>query len=797
MQRRAGRTYIHAGWGGINRMLKGIGYFLLLLIVIAAGLIVTAPMLMNWAIPEYLETQGISAEFRFGRPGLSNMTIHSARIETRSMEVEADDLLVRYRLASLLKGRVSNIAVARLNVLMMPSEDTGDTIDIPSPWLLIPADRVRVDELRIENTEPVATLQGNFEFDTDRARAYLLIDSPMLPTSLDALVQLDPLGGIDVTLTRPGAPAALQLNGKPEDDVIFIEGTINLVDETFMLLANIALLGDLSGHLQGNFSATAPWPLSTTMDAGSVTANGTFDYNVSGNLPEIERVSLTGDLTTSLASGTLQFKADQIIARAGAITVAGATYHLGEDSRLDMALNGSLPARSLAGDFLPRLNVTLQTDMDVSLSSEAEAAITRHTAVTGKMTTTLAAGEVVTKIDRNATLDMAFPTHDMGLKVKQPFDMRWNTQTGVIDTADASLQVRLPEIEWLGQRLAFRDARADITSLKMDGNALDMNGRVRTNDSAKAVPLDFVVDANLAKLSGSFEISTKHAVSRALLESELPGWVSDYDLDGGKVDLSVDGQFHETAVGMDIAGKGQARLTDAVAHYGGSVASGLDATLPISINGGAWRAGPGLVDIGQVDVGFPLTDVRFNIDTDGETVNFSDVSADVLAGRVQVDEFDYDIENQAGRFDAVVRDVSVAAILALASEDADGSGRLDGVLPVTLRPEGPTIDGGRLTAQPPGGHLNYGGAVPAANPGLNLAIRALRNFQYDHMTLDVDYVPEGQLDLMVRLEGKNPDVEDGRPIHFNLNISQNVLTLLKSLQASERMSERVQERLSR
>lgn len=166
-------------------MLKGIGYFLLSLIVIAAGLIATAPMLMNWAIPEYLESQGISAEFRFGRPGLSDMTIHSARLQTQSMEMEADNLAVRYSLASLFKGRVSDIAVARLNVLMRPAEEAGDTIDIPSPWVLLPADRVQVDALYIENTEPAATLQGNFEFDTERARVDLLIDSPMLPTNLD------------------------------------------------------------------------------------------------------------------------------------------------------------------------------------------------------------------------------------------------------------------------------------------------------------------------------------------------------------------------------------------------------------------------------------------------------------------------------------------------------------------------------------------------------------------------------------------------------------------------------------
>ena len=93
--------------------------------------------------------------------------------------------------------------------------------------------------------------------------------------------------------------------------------------------------------------------------------------------------------------------------------------------------------------------------------------------------------------------------------------------------------------------------------------------------------------------------------------------------------------------------------------------------------------------------------------------------------------------------------------------------------------------------------MSYRGNLPDATPGLALAIKALRNFEYRQMDVDVKLVPAGDLDLLVKLQGHSPDVEEGRPINFNLNVSENLPALIESLQASDTFSKRVQQRLSK
>ena len=86
---------------------------------------------------------------------------------------------------------------------------------------------------------------------------------------------------------------------------------------------------------------------------------------------------------------------------------------------------------------------------------------------------------------------------------------------------------------------------------------------------------------------------------------------------------------------------------------------------------------------------------------------------------------------------------------------------------------------------------------PWTTPGLSLAIKALRNFVYKQMDVDVKLAPTGDLNLLVKLQGHSPDVEKGRPINFNLNVSENLPALMESLKASDNFSKRVQQRLSK
>ncbi|HBR50695.1 MAG TPA: dicarboxylate transport, partial [Nitrospira sp.] len=68
---------------------------------------------------------------------------------------------------------------------------------------------------------------------------------------------------------------------------------------------------------------------------------------------------------------------------------------------------------------------------------------------------------------------------------------------------------------------------------------------------------------------------------------------------------------------------------------------------------------------------------------------------------------------------------------------------------------------------------------------LQLVAQALNNFHYKILRVGVKYGETGMLDLSARLEGRNPDLTQTPPIHFNLTVQEHIPTLLKSLRLIE------------
>ncbi len=80
--------------------------------------------------------------------------------------------------------------------------------------------------------------------------------------------------------------------------------------------------------------------------------------------------------------------------------------------------------------------------------------------------------------------------------------------------------------------------------------------------------------------------------------------------------------------------------------------------------------------------------------------------------------------------------------------------------------------------------------------GLGFAVKALEDLNYDKLHVGVDYAADGALALAVRLEGRNPAIEGGRPLHYNLNINENLPDLLNSLRLADEVSGRVEQRIT-
>jgi hypothetical protein len=84
------------------------------------------------------------------------------------------------------------------------------------------------------------------------------------------------------------------------------------------------------------------------------------------------------------------------------------------------------------------------------------------------------------------------------------------------------------------------------------------------------------------------------------------------------------------------------------------------------------------------------------------------------------------------------------------------------------------LDGTLIGTRP--GVLRYQGPIADKE---NMAFRALRNLEYHRLNAKVNYHPNGDYHLDLRLEGSNPEVLSGHALAFNLKLSGQLPELLR------------------
>jgi hypothetical protein len=135
-------------------------------------------------------------------------------------------------------------------------------------------------------------------------------------------------------------------------------------------------------------------------------------------------------------------------------------------------------------------------------------------------------------------------------------------------------------------------------------------------------------------------------------------------------------------------------------------------------------------------------------------------------------------------------------------ETVKGTGILDGMLPLIISEKNAEVHHGSIIARPPGGTLQLEVDEETANgwaknqPQLDLLVQALQNYQYSKLEVGVDYEKNGTLKLATKLEGKNPDFQNGVPIHFNLNIEENIPALMRSLSLVQGLEENIEKMMA-
>ena len=174
-----------------------------------------------------------------------------------------------------------------------------------------------------------------------------------------------------------------------------------------------------------------------------------------------------------------------------------------------------------------------------------------------------------------------------------------------------------------------------------------------------------------------------------------------------------------------------------------------------------------------------------------------EMHTDVLGGRIHTPLIRFDTRKDINAFGIELEHIQLAQIAALeAKAEVQASGTLDGVLPIVLTKEGPQIPGGSLFARDPGGVIRYQNATSEAlqqsDQTVGLAMQLLQNFNYDKLQSNIQYQPDGALNLGLQFQGKNPDFFGGQATHLNVNLDYNLLDFLESLRVTQDVISRLE-----
>lgn len=211
--------------------------------------------------------------------------------------------------------------------------------------------------------------------------------------------------------------------------------------------------------------------------------------------------------------------------------------------------------------------------------------------------------------------------------------------------------------------------------------------------------------------------------------------------------------------------------------------------------------------IKSIDVGIPISGFKANIRLRASNhgplprIMIKSLRASLLGGEIKSDTISYDPNLELNRFEVKIKDIDMSELINTHQlEGLEATGQLTGTLPIEVTNQGVRVANGKVGASAAGGRIRYlpsGGTedLEKAAPGTDILFEALEDFQYQVLLSGVEYTPDGELKIALHLEGSNPKMDSNRPVHLNLNLEQNLLSLLKSLRFVDGLGEQLDQRI--
>jgi hypothetical protein len=725
-----------------------------------------AYLALPWIVARVAQTAAGANGFsevvlRIERPGLHGMRVPEVRLVSPALTLVAANARLDYTLGELWQGRLIGIEVQELQLTLNESEQAATASDgadfsPESLFPVLPVQSIQIRRLQLE----VPALQ----FVGDGA---VLWGSQELSLALNGIAPEEASRfAFDATLSKSGlihvlfrgtegdGADILRASGKLSENLLTLNGRFDVRGYALALVSAVAGVPEGEGAIDGTFDVVVPWPPQSDLNWQ--------DLNLKLAEATLQWAAASEDLALNLAVASLDaYRGELDAVLSGTIT---ATW---EDApgKLEFPVGYRVQYRDgvVRGGSGPKLEFARE---DARLRADLQS-FSLHPAV-----------DVQAGFEADAVLN----AEDVKLAGRL---------TGQVSPVRGEVAYA-GEVEVMGAA-----QRGEMTaSYQIDADRVSVAGKV-TAGQVRGAGFELVYDRPVG--SGHFEMAHALQIRKPLVASMLPDWTEDYDVDGGRLDANVRASWRAPDT---VSGDIVLKLDKIAAHYEDYRVTDMAGTLELSterLGAAAWQLAPASLTATALDVGFPVTGLRLDIAADGAMLTVANASGHLLGGRARTAPFDYDMNAGNAQLELTLEDIDLAAVLALEGDDVAGSGRLNGVLPVTVRDHQVSMQGGTVRSLPPGGTIRLAPALARATgqPGLDFALVALQDFRYSELRTDIDYAENGDMRLGVKLKGYNPAVERGRAIEYNLNITENLPILLESLRLQDQVRAQIERKLNR
>jgi hypothetical protein len=309
--------------------------------------------------------------------------------------------------------------------------------------------------------------------------------------------------------------------------------------------------------------------------------------------------------------------------------------------------------------------------------------------------------------------------------------------------------------------------------------------------------------------SGRLSIKTLKPIDLSTGSSKLSQllnpWTYPFDMLAGQIELTSSAAWSQNS---DSRLTTRVRLDDAGGNYGELVFSGLSFDHELDVMPEIHSVKAGKVILTHLDSGVTASNISAHLSLETAATGplpqlvIRKLQGEIFDGAFSSDNFVFDLNRNRNSFRINATNIDLAQIVETQQlEDIVVTGRIDGTIPVEINEQGVFIRHGAFVNAVRAGSIRYNPAAGTdqlkQNPLTGIALDALKDFRYSHLSADVNFTPEGMLKINLQLKGTSPELDTKRPVHLNINTEQNLLSLLKSLRYAEGVSESIDQKVRR